>query len=132
MFILICGLPRAGKTTYSQEYIDKYPIIHLDNCGANPYDGVERRIKRMVDDIVVEGVYNRKSERIRILSHRKDDENKICIWLDTPQEVRQTRKGWRKDCDFPFEPPTFDEGWDEIIIIRGEHDVQSYRNEKQT
>lgn len=119
MIILICGFPRAGKTTYSQRYKDNYTVIHLDECGMNPYDGADARIKRTANDLVVEGVYNRKGRRIRMLSKYKGNGKRVCIWLDTPKDIRQQRMG-RRVCDFPFEPPTLDEGWDEIIIIRGD------------
>ena len=120
MFILICGLPRAGKTTYSQKYRDKYPIVHLDDCGINPYDGADNRIKRATDSIVVEGVYHRKNRRMKTLLHRKADEEKVCIWLDTPLEVRKRRVGYRRYDEY-FE------GWDEIIIIRGNYEQRINR-----
>ena len=40
-----------------------------------------------------------------------------CIWLNTPIEIKKTREGYSKNCEYFFEPPTYEEGWDEIIII---------------
>lgn len=115
MLILICGLPRAGKTTYSQRYED---VIHLDTSGA--FEGVIRRLSHRDGDVVVEGVYRHASQRKELIRTYKGEGFK-CIWLDTPLEVRMSRKGWDKWCDrVPFEEPTLDEGWDEIIIIRGD------------
>lgn len=115
MITLICGLPRAGKTTYSKKFND---VIHLDTCGG--YVGVLHKLYRKTGDIIIEGVYRRKSDRITLIRSYKTDYYK-CIWLDTPDEVRKSRKGWDKYCDIPpFEAPTIDEGWDEIIILRGE------------
>ena len=124
MITLICGLPRAGKTTYSKQFDD---VIHLDTCGA--YSGVEHRVKHISGDIVVDGVKKKKERRIRLLKAYPGDGSR-CIWMDTPQEVRSSRHGWDKVCDFPFDEPSFDEGWDEIIRIRGDNDVE--RSRRQT
>lgn len=115
MLTLICGLPRAGKTTYSAQFPN---VIHLDTSGA--YRGVEHKIKSISGDIVVEGVYHKREQRERIIKAYGGDGFK-CIWLNTPQEIRRTRRGWDKRCDFTFDPPTYSEGWDEIIVI-GEDD----------
>lgn len=121
MLTLICGLPRAGKTTYSERYED---VIHLDKCGA--YEGVIHHIRNRNGDVTVDGVYQNRYLRECLIREYKGNGLR-CIWLDTPQEVRSIRKGWNKKCDFPFEPPILDEGWDEIIIIRGEHEQRINR-----
>ena len=123
MLTLICGLPRAGKTTYSKRYDD---VIHLDTSGA--YRGVIRKVKRRTGDVIVEGVYRLERERVSLIRAYETNRYK-CIWLDTPDEVRRLRKGWDKYCDKTFEPPTYSEGWDEIIIIRGDYE-QSSSNER--
>ena len=114
MITLICGLPRSGKTTYSERFED---VIHLDTSGA--YNGVNRRLEHRTGDVIVEGVYHTKSLRERLLKAYKGTGSR-CIWLNTPDEIRHNRRGWDKFCDYPFEPPTYDEGWDEIIVIRGD------------
>ena len=122
MITLICGLPRAGKTTYSECYKDTAKIYHLDEYGG-PVGGYVRLHKRMKpsENIVVEGVYARSLERKTLIAPFKDDK-KVCIWLNTPKEIKKTRRGYiEKYCEYPFEPPTYDEGWDEIIIIGGDN-----------
>ena len=119
MLTLICGLPRAGKTTYSKRYDN---VIHLDSCFS--YRGVIHAMRGMKDDVVVEGVYNHAYERKQLLNAYEGEMGK-CIWLDTPDEIRSTRPGWGKNCIKPFEPPTYEEGWDEIVIIReGDGDAE--------
>lgn len=112
MLILICGLPRAGKTTYSEQYEN---VIHLDRCGS--YQSVMNRVKHRNGDVVVDGVYRLKTERENLIRAYSGSGLKRCIWLNTPDEVRRSRQGWDKFCDKLFEPPTYAEGWDEIIII---------------
>ena len=113
---LITGLSNSGKTTYSQQYEN---VIHLDsgiNIDALPTDR----------DIVIEGVFNTKRVRERILSQLEGkDFNKTCIWIDAPLEVCLRRNKERHQ--FPdtviftqanfFQEPTEDEGWDEVIRI---------------
>ena len=111
MITLICGYPRAGKTTFSERF---KKAIHLDTDGL--YDGVLRKTKHRTDDVVVEGVYNRQRQRMALLSAYKG-EGCRCIWIMTSKEIRQQRTG-RRIHDVPFEPPTYSEGWDVIIIIR--------------
>ena len=117
MITLICGLPRAGKTTYSKKYEGKCKIFHLDDYGSpiNAYVRINKKLNPK-EDVVIEGVYNRAETRKNLIAPYSDDK-KICIWLDTPIEVKKTRQGYSKHCEYPFEPPTYEEGWDEIIII---------------
>ena len=124
MLTLICGLPRAGKTTYSERFDD---VIHLDTFGV--YQGVIHRVRSKNGDVVVEGVYHTRYNR-ECLVRAYGGVGCRCIWLDTPQEVRRTRKGWCERCDYPFEPPTLEEGWDEIIIIRGDDEQRINRKTK--
>ena len=124
MLILICGRSRAGKTTYSQRFEN---VIHLDEVGFS----YERCRSYVHDgDVVVEGVYDKAQLRKSLLSSYSGDSRK-CIWLDTPTEIRRSRKGYSKLSDIPFEPPTLEEGWDEIVIIRGENDVECYSRQTE-
>lgn len=118
MITLICGQPRAGKTTYSQQFDD---VIHLDTSGA--YRGVIHLVRDRRDDVIVEGVYHSASLRTELLRTYKGNGSR-CIWLDTPLEIRRDRRGWDKWCNLPFEPPTYAEGWGEIIVIRGQEDAE--------
>lgn len=120
MFTLICGRCRAGKTTYSKRYQD---VIHLDDVsksGRERYPKVKEMVKQHIatDDVVVEGVYETSEFRKDLLSVCKQSP-KRCIWLDTSLDVIQQRMGQFIVVPRHFEPPTLAEGWDEIIIIRG-------------
>lgn len=109
MLTLICGLPRAGKTTFSKQYEN---VVHLDEVGFN-YERCNRLVRD--EDIVIEGVYNKAEQRKALLATYHGGAKK-CIWLDTPKHIRQERAK-TKIPDMPFEPPTYSEGWDEIIVI---------------
>lgn len=114
MLVLICGLPRAGKTTYSKQFENKYKVLHLDNTTIK---NVRDTVSQTTDDIVVEGVFHESILRKHLVSRYKGNYKK-CIWLDTPTEIKQTRYKYKKCLEFPFEPPTYEEGWDEIIVLK--------------
>lgn len=128
MLTLICGIPNAGKTTYSSQHIN---VIHLDD-GRSPH--LNERFKEcnetaseMQGDVCVEGVYNSAKCRKQLLEACKHQDRKVCIWLDTsPEECKRREREYRKrpvgivDAHYKsLEPPTLDEGWDEIIVIKG-------------
>ena len=122
MFVLICGLPRAGKTTYSKKFEN---VIHLDELRF--MKSVQFRLRENgTGDVAVDGVYHKANDRISLLNEYKGLQ-KVCIWLDTPVEMKQSRRGYDSRCEYPFEPPTLEEGWDEIIIIRGEYEQRISR-----
>lgn len=123
MLTLICGLPRAGKTTYSQQFEGTCKVIHLDKYGGGNIAHYRCNDKVETDeDVVVEGIYNRAGLRKCLICKYKG-QYKRCIWLDTSIEVKKTRHGYRPSCEFSFEPPSYDEGWDEIIIIRDGEEI---------
>ena len=113
---LVCGLPNAGKTTYSQRFRN---VIHLDEVGRTS------RVCEMVsgqDDVCVEGVFPTAWRRRRV--RESYDGPARLIWLDMPPDECKRRED-RGRPEFIlenaaryFEPPTYDEGWDEIEIIR--------------
>ena len=125
MFILLCGLPRAGKTTYSKKYDSSYQIVHTDMCGMHQ---TKIYVAQTKGDIVVDGVYKGAKERAD-LCRTYSGNYKKCIWLNTSKKVRMKRANYSRHCDYPFEPPTYDEGWDEIIIIEDNND-ESISNTK--
>ena len=125
MLTLVCGLPRAGKTTYSSQFEN---VVHLDDYLYLPLTLRHERCNRNAeteDDVVVEGIYHTAKLRISLIQAYRGKGLK-CVWLDTPLEIKKHRIGYVPAMSpFPFEPPTLDEGWDEIIIIRG-NDEQRY------
>ena len=124
--LLIIGLPNAGKTTYSQRY---HNAVHFDDVkgGRHRWANVVEMVKSD-DSVVIEGVYAKASQRKPLIEACRG--KKTCIWLDTPADIcaERERTGRKRSERFvrmaaqDFEPPTLDEGWDEIVIIRGDSD----------
>lgn len=119
MLTLICGLPNAGKTTYSQQF---EKVIHADD--VKRHRTLCEMISKM-DDVTVEGLYIVSHMRKELLKAYKG-EKKVCIFLNTPLEECLRREDRHrslmliKNCAMVLEPPTVSEGWDEVIIIGGE------------
>lgn len=121
MITLICGLPNSGKTTFSKRYGN---VLHLDDYGHR----ISEAVAHADGDVVVEGVFVLGYMRKRILESYSGDGKKVCVWLNaSPEEcVRRESRGrpnymiW--NCHSVFEPPTYDEGWDEIVVIKGDSD----------
>ena len=110
MMVLICGQPNAGKTTYSKRFKN---VVHFDDYIGRYEDGY--RIVESMDDVCVEGLFTKRKTRLALLKAYKGND-KVCYWIDTPIEVCKERadfKGTRH-----FEPPSYDEGWDEIKVIK--------------
>ena len=115
--ILIIGYPNAGKTTYSAQFDN---VLHLDDFPPSKFLNCNEAVKQADGEVVVEGIYNLRCRRKKLLEAVKKDEKKVCIWLNTPIEEcikRENRGRPRQVVIGPFQPPTLDEGWDEIIVV---------------
>lgn len=124
--LLICGIPNAGKTTYSARFEN---VLHLDDFDRKPsqYKNCIRAAGEAEGDVVVEGVFNTAKKRRDLLEAVQGKPfRRVCIWLDTPTDIcLQRERSYRKRSDHlvlsnaeRFQPPTYDEGWDEIIVIK--------------
>lgn len=120
MLVLICGLPNAGKTTYSQRYAN---VIHLDDYSVPRVAHCNKAIEKAGDDIVVEGIYNTRCDREELLEAYRGQGKKTCIWLATPAEecIRRENRGRPQQVVLNqqkrFEEPSLSEGWDEIVVV---------------
>ena len=124
MLTLICGIPNAGKTTYSS--LQYKNVVHVDEL-VPIHKSVTKAVHNVISniqeeqDLCIEGVFCIARERRKLLELY--DGQKICIWLNTPFEeciARENRNRGTvliKNCYSVFEPPTYEQGWDKIIII---------------
>ena len=120
--VLIIGLPNAGKTTYSNQFDS---VLHFDDIKHLPKKE-QMKIYATTTAECIEGIYNTKKSRKAVLSCTKAERN-VCVWIDTPVDIclQREQEYRRRPCDIVlshargFEPPTYDEGWDEIIVIYG-------------
>ena len=126
MLTLICGLPNAGKTTYSKRFDNP---LHLDDIGTA--DNVIDKMKQLNGDVVVEGFFRTSADRKKIRSAYSGDA--VCIFIDISvdesikRENRKRHPSILRNASKKFEPPTLDEGWDEIRVMRGGINEQRIR-----
>lgn len=132
MLVLICGLPNAGKTTFSSQFDN---VIHFDDCEGIrdlQFSNCNRFALNVDGDVCIEGVYNSVKRRKELLQALKDKHDKcVCIWIDTSvDECLKREMNYRKRSlgivhahARSFEPPTLDEGWDEIIVIKPKGEI---------
>ena len=113
MLTAIVGNPNAGKTTYSQRFKN---VLHFDDYLGRYAEGYA--VAANMEDITVEGLFQSRNTRIELLDALAHHSPKVCIWIDTPAEVCKARPDFKGRAR--MEPPTLDEGWDEIIRIRGD------------
>lgn len=120
MFTLVCGIPNSGKTTFSNRWSGS--VVHLDDTeGRHRLKTALEMVREAEGDICVEGVYLHHAQRRELAQAYRGA--KLCIWLDTPLDVCIAREDRgrgtliTRNCAALFEPPTLDEGWDEIVRI---------------
>lgn len=113
MLTAIIGYPNAGKTTYSQQFAN---VLHFDDYLGRYADGYA--IASTMQDVVIEGLFQRRKTRMELLNALSHQSPRICVWIDTPKEVCKARPNFKGSTY--MEPPTLEEGWDEIIIVRGD------------
>ena len=112
MMTLVCGMPNSGKTAYSERFEN---VIHFDDyLGGRYREGY--KVASETDEVCVEGLFQRRKTRMELLEACGHERN-VCIFLDTPAEVCMQREMFKGHTY--MEPPTYDEGWDEIIVLRG-------------
>ena len=130
--ILICGIPNAGKTTYSQRFDN---VIHMDDVASKgrALSRILKIVSTSKEDVCIEGVFISAHQRKQLVDACNHEWKNICIWLDTPLEecIKRENRGRKsnlmQNCYACMQPPTFAEGWDEIVIIRGDDEQRYYR-----
>lgn len=117
MMTLICGHTRAGKTTFSEQFDN---VIHFDDI--HNYRKVIEMVKKSTCDVVVEGIYCTKQSREELCKAYWGKTK--CILIETSDEIRAKRMGRKRIGWQPFDIPSYEEGWDEIIVLRGDDNEQ--------
>lgn len=117
MLILICGIPNAGKTTFSRHFEN---VLHVDDYHM---DYCNKLASQAEGDVCIEGIYNAAWQRKKLIQACINQSPKVCIWLDTPLEVCTERENRGRPLIIfnhnKMEIPSMAEGWNIIIRIGG-------------
>ena len=130
-----CGLPGSGKTTLSIKMSKKY---NLNRYSWDELKGI-MRLQEIYDniiydinhntDVILDYIFLTTDARLRLLDKIKElDCKKILLVLNTPLEECLIRNrnsdrdhhladGHIKLLNKRYQPPSLDEGWDDIIYI---------------
>lgn len=114
MLTLVCGIPNAGKTS-------RHPnALHQDEIGT--IDRVCAVVSELGGDVTIEGYFGTHDARRRVRDAY--DGPSRCVFIDITveesirREDRNRHEAILRNAARFFEPPTYDEGWDEIEVIR--------------
>lgn len=131
-FFTLCGCAGSGKTTLSKLISSKYNARRLsfDEMHCLQYTDLIPHIKKALKSnksVVVDGVCGARNQRCELLQAIKDIPcKKILFYVDKPLETCLAQNAQRehplsdgmiRGIYHTFEPPTLNEGWDEIITI---------------
>lgn len=127
---VVCGPAGSGKTTFSKKISEEQNAICLSfdkMCLFQHRELIPHVVKELQNNqnVVVDALFTRFSQRKLILETTKDiDCKRILIYMDTLLEECLRRNAQRpnplpdfmvRDIYNSIEPPTLDEGWDEIL-----------------
>lgn len=135
MIIILCGIPASGKTTLAKSLQGQLYSFD-DLVTVNTLERHKETQKQMYKDIqtdllngetvIVDHLLITKDRRKELLSYVPSDCKRVCYVLNTPLKDCLERNKNRENrlpafvitqSAEQYEPPTFDEGWDEIIYI---------------
>lgn len=130
MFVMTAP-PGAGKSTISYQLAEKYNAVRYSfdelHCFKHS-DLIEPVIESIKKgkSVVIDALYSKMKFREELLQATEDiDHRRILVYMNTPLEECLHRNSQRpnplpefivRDIYNRFEPPTLDEGWDEIIL----------------
>ena len=130
--IILCGAPGSGKTTIAKRIEKEYGMVRYSMDELHLLEHSELicfvvTSLQQEQDTVVDALYTKLEWRKTILEAIKNFKcTKTLIYVDTPLDECIRRNKCRRNSlpDFviervynSIEPPTLDEGWDEIIYV---------------
>ena len=130
---VLCAPSGAGKTTFSYQLVEQYNTVRysFDEMKCFKHSDLIKPIIESInkgESVVVDALYSKIRFRKELLQAINNTNcKKICVYFKTSLEECLNRIAKRSGCeklpDFivkdiynRFEPPTLDEGWDEIIL----------------
>lgn len=129
---VFCGCAGSGKTTLSKKIESEYNAVRLsfDEMRCLQYHDLIPNVTKALNDgenVVVDAVYGQREQRRELLKAIENTPcKKVLLYVDKPLETCLAQNAQRENPLHTFvvegiynhfQPPTLDEGWDEIIVI---------------
>lgn len=128
---VMCGIPGSGKSTKSKQLAEEYNLTRFsfDEMGCYTTRQFLRPVVAALQngkDVIIDSTHLKTKSRKVIFQTIGDIScRKICVFMNTPFD-ECLRRNANRDARVPdiametlnnsIEPPTLDEGWDEIIL----------------
>ena len=144
-FIMLVGLPAAGKTTFTELFMTNgmnIRVVNQDMMGRSACEGALLRFIKESDITILDRVNSTKKDRKDWIENASlPSQNCLCIYLSTPRFVCLARAAARtnhptikkggghriiNDIDSKFEVPSKDEGFSDVVILEDDEDVRNY------
>lgn len=140
---ICCGPSAGGKTTLSKKITKEFDAIRISFDELDCFQHKElvplvTQAFHTNEIVVVDALFTRFTQRKMILEAIKNiDCKQIIIFMNTSLGECIHRNAHRpnplpefmiRDIYNSIEPPTIDEGWDEIIVINNDKDIENLKN----
>ena len=144
-FIMLVGLPGAGKTTFTELFMTNdmnIKVVNQDMMGRSACEGSLLKFIKDSDITILDRVNSTKADRKNWIENAAlPPQNCLCIFLSTPKFICLDRAKTRtnhptikkgggqriiNDIDAKFEVPSKDEGFSDVIILEDDEDVRNY------
>lgn len=142
--IIFCGASGSGKSTLSKKLAKESNLARfsMDELKFFLHSDLLPLVSKSLENgesILVDALYTKLKWRKAILeATEKFQCKRTLVYVDTPLNECVRRNRGRENIlpDFviediynSIEPPTLDEGWDEIIVINNDKDIENLENE---
>lgn len=129
---VMCGIPGSGKSTLSRKLAEEHGLTRFSFDEMQCYTARQFLRPAVIalqegKSVILDSTHLRVNGRKAVLKAVENIQcRKICVFIDTPFD-ECLRRNAQREARIPdvmmestrraLEPPTIEEGWDEIIII---------------
>ena len=140
---VMCGIPASGKSTLSKQISEQFNMVRLslDEMGyVRQHKLISHVVNTLKDgkSVVADSLYTKKQWRTELFQSVQHIKCRCVLLYMTTSLDECIRRNQGRENTLPdfviehlynsIEPPTLDEGWDEIIFINNDEDIKNLEN----